>query len=33
MDFRELFLSQQTRAHAASVAHPDFSVQDIIEVP
>jgi len=32
MDFRELFLSQHARAHAASIAHPDFSVQDIVEV-
>jgi hypothetical protein len=30
MDFRELFLSQHARAHAAHVGHPDFSNQDLI---
>jgi len=30
MDFRELFLTQQARAHTAEVGHPDFSIQDII---
>jgi len=30
MDFRELFLAQHARAHAAEVGHPDFSNQDLI---
>jgi hypothetical protein len=30
MDFRELFLMQHARSHAAGVGHPDFSNQDLI---
>ena len=30
MDFRELFLAQHARAHAAGVGYPDFSNQDLI---
>jgi len=30
MDFRELFLAQHARSHAAGVVHPDFSNQDLI---
>lgn len=30
MDFRELFLAQHGRTHAAAVAEPDLSVQDLI---
>jgi hypothetical protein len=30
MDWRELFLAQHARSHAAGVGHPDFSNQDLI---